>query len=69
MQKWRVVRLFPGGRPRFTLYTDACCEVRPPVRRPFVGLCYILLENASGKGWGGVASLSDEILDSFGARE
>ena len=64
----RKVDLLLRQRPRITVYTDASCELIPPLTKPTVKLCYMILAD-SGYRVGGFCTVPDRILDSFQDRE
>ena len=44
-------------------------KIRPPSIRPFIGLCYIVLDSTRGIRRGGTAALPEAIIDDFEFRK
>ena len=65
LAKWKVIDLFPVGRTRFTVYTDACALPSSSGGLPYVGLCYIIFDHAKATATGGVAVLTDPSFHSL----
>ena len=68
LQPYRHVSLVPNQMPRRTIYTDASCEPRPPLVRPAVQVCWIVLDSSSNVALGGFTVVPDVVLRSFEER-
>ena len=68
LKPYRHVSLVPDQMPRRTIYTDASCEPRPPLVRPVVQVCWIVLDMACNIALGGFTVVPDAVLRSFEER-
>ena len=66
---FKLISLSTQPQARFTVYTDASCEVVPPMTQPTVKLCYVLLGHHGSPNTGGYCTVPQEVLGSFADRE
>ena len=69
LKPYRRVSLIPDGMPHRVVYTDASCELQPPLTVPVVQVAWIVLDTTHGVSEGGFLVVPDEVIRSFQHRD